>query len=120
MIIIAAIMSPLFFMQAQVLQRVARASYHMQRIFFMRDFLFSARQQLQKDTTEFTREKQVDNPATVLRYELKSVDKKSSLGTLQGIYTERVTALWSDNNNRRQDDILFTLQCIAPHVSEQS
>ncbi|HRN78425.1 MAG TPA: prepilin-type N-terminal cleavage/methylation domain-containing protein [Candidatus Dependentiae bacterium] len=116
MVIIAAVMSPLFFMQADVLRRVAGVSNHMQRIFFMRDFLFNARQQQPKNTTQFTLEKRVSNPETILRYELKPVDKKSALSSVQGMYTERVTAMWS-YNNQRKDDVLCTLQCIA---SEQA
>lgn len=116
MVIIAAVMSPLFFMQADVLRRVAGVSNHMQRMFFMRDFLFNARQQQPKNTTQFTLEKRVSNPETTLRYELKPVDQKSALSSVQGMYTERVTAMWSDNNQRK-DDVLCTLQCIA---SEQA
>lgn len=115
MSIIAAIISPLFFMQAEVLRRVIRASYHIKRIFYMHDFLFNAQQQLQKETTQFTLEKQVGNPATVLRYVLKAVDKKSSLSAVQGIYVEQVTAVWTDFfNNQHQEDRLLTFRCIIP------
>jgi len=112
-VIIALVMGPLFFMQGEMLQRVARVSRHMQRIFFMQDFLFDVHKQPKKDTNQLTLEKQLDNPPTVLRYQLNPVDTKSALHAIKGLHSERVTAVWSVFN-KRYDDALVSLRCIKP------
>lgn len=74
----------------------------------MRNFLLEARRELKPEDTEFSLEKKIDSPPTTLKYQLRSVDKKSSLSKQKGIHVEQVTATWEEAG-QRFDDTMITM-----------
>jgi len=117
--VIAFVLSPLFVMQGNVLERVVRESRKLQRVFFMKFFAYKAQEQIKPDVTQFTLEKKEEFPPTVLQYQLMPVDQRSSLKNIPGLHMQRVIATW-DEAGRKYQDMLVTFAFIEPVEKKKS
>ncbi len=100
--IVAGVVTLLFMMQSAILQRAARVSDRVERMFMLRSFLHEARSKTQPQATQTHYEKEIPHPLTQLRYERTPPAQQSVLASNKGICIERLTAHW------RRSGELFT------------
>lgn len=100
------ILTPLFILQGVVLQGVHRGSRKLHRIFLGKHVLYEARRAMGPEAREFTLEKKIDDPQTVIKYELRPLRGKSSLHEVNNLYVERVTIKWQDPRGKREEQLI--------------
>src|SRR5579863_10374838 len=105
--IAALVLTPVFVLHSAVLKRVIRGSHAFNALLQGKLFLGQARQKQEPDAQEFKLEKKIEEPALTLDYVLhKSVDKKSSLSSCEGLHAEVVTITWTDQGDKRQEKLV--------------
>lgn len=104
--IVGLMLIPLLAVHMRVSQRIARFSSRYDRVLRMNAFLMEARRAQEPDAIEFVLEKKIQNPESSLVYELKAVDDTSVFKGIPGLYFERVTANWREDNKRKSDVLL--------------
>jgi len=101
--ITAIVHTPLFILQGTILQQVSRASHKIERIFLAQQFMHEAKSTMPFDTREFTLEKKIDNPPTLLKYKIRPIPPQSSLTQINDLYIESVTISWKDETQPKQN-----------------
>jgi len=98
---------PLLMLQSRMMVTIASYSERMHRSIIMKNFVFTARREFLKkeDAKQFSLEKKIDTPATVLRYKVEAVADKSTLKRVAALYNERVTAEWQEGNRSQQETL---------------
>jgi prepilin-type N-terminal cleavage/methylation domain-containing protein len=106
--IFALSMVPLLMLQSRMLLSIANFSERMHRIVIMKNFMFESRREFLKkeDAKQFSIEKKIDFPATVLRYKIDPISDKSALKRVKAVYNERVTAEWLDGGLKQQEVLI--------------
>jgi len=104
--ITAIVLTPLFILQGTVLQQISRASLKIERVFLAQQFMHEAKRAMPLDTREFTLEKKIDNPTTLLKYEIRPISPQSSLAQINNLYIEYVTISWKDGTEQKQNKIV--------------
>ena len=103
--IAALVLTPVFILQGTVLQSIMRLSHRIERLFLAQQFLYEARS-IKPEAREFSLDKKIEEPQTILKYTMTSVPKKSQLANVPGLRIERVTVKWQDQGIERQDRLI--------------
>lgn len=113
-------MVPIIMLQSRMLLTVATYSERVHRSIAMKNFVYQARREFLKkdDAQQFSLEKKIENPDTVLRYKVNPVSDKSVLKRVAALYSERVTAEWQENG-RAQQETLTALFFKLPQAKEK-
>ncbi len=113
-------MVPIIMLQSRMLFTVATYSERMHRSIVMKNFVFQARREFLKkeDAKQFSLEKKIENPDTVLRYKVNPASDKSMLKRVAALYSERVTAEWQEDG-RAQQETLTALFFKPPQAKEK-
>ncbi len=88
--IIGMILSPMFILETNVFNAVARIAEKFHRILLSKQFMFTVHQKQSPEAKEFKLEKKEEKPTSMMRYSFAVVDKKSSLAKLPGMYRQEV------------------------------
>jgi prepilin-type N-terminal cleavage/methylation domain-containing protein len=115
--VIGMVLSPLFILQGNVLQRVTAAAHRIHRLFFAQDFYLKAQRKQDEKTRKFTLEERQDFPPTLLTYDLGSLHKNSALADLPGLLMEKIT-IFDHPKKGRPSDMLLTF-IYKPEVTEK-
>jgi len=99
-------LTPALLLQNMVLTRVSRMGSRLHRIFFAKQFIFTAREKRGEGVAEFYLEEQEPYPKTKLLYRSEPVDGEPMFDGLKGLYSERVVISWQDGAERRKDDLV--------------
>ncbi len=89
---IGIILTPVYLLQATIFGQTADVCTSFDRVIMARSYLEQARREVKDESRSFTLEKKENNPETVLKYQLKELDKKSSLAAVKGLLIEQVDA----------------------------
>lgn len=103
--IAALVLTPVFILQGTVLQSIMRLSHRIERLFLAQQFLYESRN-IKPEAREFSLDKKIEEPQTILKYTMTSVPKKSQLANVPGLRIERVTVKWQDQGIERQDRLI--------------
>lgn len=104
--LVGIVLTPLFILQGASLRSVARLSRHLHRIYAAERFLFESQRSVALNVRQLVLEKKLEDPQTVLKYELRDISKESSLKDVHDIVAEQVTMRWEEDGMWRQDQIL--------------
>lgn len=102
---------PILMLQTRMLTAIANYSGRMHRVMLMHNFMLNARREfIQKtDAQQFTLEKKVDFPETILRYKVVPASQTAAFKQIHGLYTERVEAEWREDQRVQQETIVGLL-----------
>ncbi len=111
---------PMLMLQSRMLMSIATFSDRMHRTIIMKNFVFLARRAYleKEDATQFSLEKKIESPATVLRYKVEPVSDTSALKRVAALYTERVTAEWQEGG-RKQEETMVAIFFKPPPEKEK-
>ncbi len=111
---------PLIMLQSRMLLTIGTYSERVHRSIVMKNFVFQARREFLKkeDAKQFSLEKKIENPDTVLRYKVNPVSDKSMLKRVGALYGEQVTAEWQEDG-RKQQETLTAIFFKAPPEKEK-
>ena len=107
-------------LQSRMLLTIGTYSERVHRSIVMKNFVFQARREFLKkeDAKQFSLEKKIENPDTVLRYKVNPVSDKSMLKRVGALYGEQVTAEWQEDG-RKQQETLTAIFFKAPPEKEK-
>jgi len=105
--IIAIGFTPILLLQNTVLTQVSGMGQRLHRIFFAKEFIFTAREKREEGTAQFYLEQQLPYPPTKLLYRSDPVDNEPKFDGLRGLYSEQVIASWQ-NGATREREVLLT------------
>ena len=97
--IIGMILSPMFILETNVFNAVARIAERFHRILLSKQFIFIAYKEQPPEAKEFKLEGKKEKPTSLMRYSFAAVDKKSSLAKLEGMYRQEVITSGGDAAN---------------------
>ena len=104
--IIGLVLTPIFLGQAFIVRSNGRASRYLASLFAAKKYLAETELGLSAEVSETASEKKIDNPRTVLRYELKKIPPTSSLKNFKNVLIERVS--WADMRTPKKQDSILT------------
>lgn len=107
--IAAIVLTPLFILQGNVLQRVSSSAARLQRMFFAQNYIYEIRQDTAPNVHDSNHEKKIDDPGMLMQYSLKPVQKKSSLASVEGLLSERVSFSWEWQSKGYTDQLVTLL-----------
>ncbi len=90
--IMGMVLAPMFLLETNVFNGVARMAEKFERLVFAKQFFYSAQQQELPQATDYRVEKKEERPLSMVRYSLKPIDKQSSLAGVQRLYKQEVVA----------------------------
>lgn len=111
------VMAPVFMLQDTAFSSVVRVAEQFQRLLFAKQFLYMARQEQKDDTTNFSLERNENNPKTILRYSLGKAPQNSTLTKQKNLYFEKVVARGLQPND--PSVTLITLRFKPQKVGEE-
>jgi len=117
--VVAGVVTVLLMMQSAVLQRAARVSDRIERVFLLRTFLNEARSKTQPQALQAQYEKEIPNPPTQLKYQRTLPAAQSVLAASKGICIERVTAHWR-RSGEQLTEMLVTTTYIPPQQGKKA
>ncbi len=112
--IIGMILSPMFILETNVFNAVARIAEKFHRILLSKQFIFIASKEQPSEAKEFKLERKEEKPTSLMRYSFAAVDKKSSLAKLQGIYRQEVITSGGDATSPEGRAIQFVYKPERP------
>jgi len=104
--IIAIGLTPVLLLQNMVLTRVHRMGTRLHRVFWAKQFMFTAREKRGEGVDEFYLEDQEESPKTKLLYRSEPVDGEAKFDGLRGLYSERVVLSWQDGTERQRENLV--------------
>lgn len=102
MAIMALLLTPLFISQATIVQNLVGSDLLLRRIFIAENFLFDARIAADGEQ-QFTMEKKIEDPTTVLKYQANLSSKKSTFKDFEDLVHEQTTIEWEEDGKKRQE-----------------
>lgn len=96
--IIGMLLTPMLFLEQLILGQSWRVSSRFHRFSLAQKFLYDAREKQPIGATQFSLETRENDPPVTLVYRIESVEKTSSLSSVAGLYNERVTLSWREND----------------------
>src|SRR3990167_2362700 len=94
--IIGMVLAPIFILEANVFNAVARVAEGFHRIVRSKHFMVGAYKEQPAESKEFKLERKEENPTSIMRYTFSPVDKKSSLAKLNGMYRQLAITTGAD------------------------
>ncbi len=88
--IIGLVLTPMFILENNVFNGIARMAETFHRLLFAQNFLYSAQRQEPPESTKYSLERKEDKPLSMARYTLAPIAKQSSLGSMKHLYQQRV------------------------------
>ena len=117
--LIGFFMTPLVIMQTKTVTRIADQSRSLQRLFFMKRFLYQARREQKDEPQQFTSTATEQDPATQLTYTLDAVSQESSLSSIPGLLQERVDAVATVGTKKPKNSIISFIYRPAPEKEQE-
>jgi prepilin-type N-terminal cleavage/methylation domain-containing protein len=90
--IMGIILAPMFLLETNVFNAMARTAEQFHRLIFAKNFLYTAQQQEPLESTAYTLEKKEDRPLSMVRYQLQPIQQQSSLSSIKRLYRQEVVA----------------------------
>lgn len=90
--IMGMVLTPMFLLETNVFNAVARMAEQFERLLFAKHFFYTAQEKEPLETTNYTLEKKENRPLSMVRYTLKPVAKQSSLASMQRLYQQELIA----------------------------
>jgi prepilin-type N-terminal cleavage/methylation domain-containing protein len=107
MTITALVITPIFLLYETIASRVSVSSRLSDYLVLCKNFLYQARQKQEPAAQTFSLEKKEAEFNVELTYSLeKGVNEKSSLASLQGLHAEKVTAAWTEQGKKKQEQLV--------------
>ncbi len=105
--IMGMVLAPMFLLETNVFNAVARMGEQFERLLFAKQFLYTAQQQEPVAATDYTLEKKEERPLSMVRYDLKPIDKRSSLAPIKRLYTQKLEAVGIEAGSPRANFVHF-------------
>jgi prepilin-type N-terminal cleavage/methylation domain-containing protein len=106
MVIVGMVLTPIFLLFGTIQQRMYKSSSQLYALLSGKQLLYEARQKQETIAQQFSLDKKLEESATELRYVLQSgMDSKSSLASLQGLHKEVVSIVWTEQGQKRQEQL---------------
>ena len=105
--IVGMILAPMFLLESNVFNAVARIAERFHRILFSKQFLFTAYKEQPPEAKEFKLEGKEKTPLSMMRYSFAPVNKKSSLAKLQGMFQQEVITSGIDETSPEGKAVQF-------------
>ncbi len=90
--IMGMVLTPMFLLETNVFNAVARMSERFARLVFAKHFLYVAQEQEPVQSTDYSLEKKQERPMTMVRYTLKPIPAQSSLAKVNRLFKQEVVA----------------------------
>jgi type II secretory pathway pseudopilin PulG len=94
--IIGMVLSPIFLLESNVFNAVAKIAERFHRNLFSQQFLFTASREQKPSVKEFKLEGNQDLPPSIMRYTFGPITAKSSLSKLKNMYRKQVITSGKD------------------------
>ena len=104
--VMALMLVPLFVLQSSKMQRSVSLSRMFDRLMQAQLFFVQASSKAPAQAHQFTLEKKVTKPETVLRFERKNLPDESPLKKFEGLFLEQVTFEWNQGKSKKVDAIV--------------
>ena len=106
--IIGLVLTPIFLTQSNVLRRSSYASRMLARILAAKKMLIESEFALAGDAQEFSQQKKIMIPPTLLTYRLRKIPETSALKKFKNVLWESVSFEWTDERGKKKQDQLVT------------
>ncbi len=90
--IIGMVLTPMFVLETNVFNSVARNAERFHRLIFAKDFLYMAQREEPIASKDYKLERKENNPLSMVRYALAPVAKNSSLSRVKRLFKQQVVA----------------------------
>lgn len=90
--IMGMVLTPMFLLETNVFNVVARLGEQFHRLIFAHHFLYIAQEQEPVESTTYSLEKKEEKPLSMVRYTLTPIAKQSSLASVERLYRQEVFA----------------------------
>ncbi len=105
--IMGMVLTPMFLLETNVFNAVARMGEQFERFLFANHFLYIAQRQEPLETTDYSLEKREERPASMVRYSLKPIAAQSSLAKVKRLYKQELTAVGIELKSPRATIVRF-------------
>ncbi len=112
--IVGMILAPMFLLETNVFNAVARIAERFHRILLSKQFLFTAYKEQPPEAKEFKLEGKEETPLSMMRYSFAPVNKKSSLAKLQGMFQQEVITSGIDATSPEGKAVQFIYKSERP------
>lgn len=112
--IIGLVLTPMFILENNVFDGVARMAEKFHRLLFAQNFLYIAQQQEPPESKKYSLERKEDKPLSMLRYTLLPIAKQSALSSMKHLYQQRVDASGLEKTSPRATMIQFVFKAGQP------
>lgn len=107
MVIIGIVLTPVFILHGTIMQRMSKSSKQLYALLWGKQLLYEARQKQEANAQEFSLDKKLEESQAELKYVLnRSIEKKSSLSSSEGLHQELVTITWIEQGQKRTEKLV--------------
>ncbi len=112
--IIGMVLAPVFVLETNVFEAVARLAQSFHRIILSKQFMFTAFKEQPVGSKEFKFERTQENPIATMQYTFAPVNKKSSLAQLNEMYRKQAITSGADKTSPEGMAVQFVYQPERP------
>ena len=112
--IVALVLTPMFVLENNVFDGVARMAQKFHRLLFAQNFLYVAQRQEPIESTKYSLERKEDKPLSTSRYTLSPIAKQSSLAAVKRLYKQEVEVKGLSRTSPKATTIKFLFKPERP------